>query len=108
MEHQNWLHQLDMLPGSESVYARRYKNTTNDASSIEWHLYDVYKIAPEYPLAIAKLGRVFDETTSSADKGKFRSPLDSMEVEARFYNKSSRDDLQGLKLKCGLVVSNFL
>lgn len=103
MEHLEWLHQLDMLPVSESVYGKQLMNAPEEKSSTEWQLYDVYKIAPQYPLAVSKLGRIFGETPDY--EREHWSPLDYMKVQPRFYNKSSRDDLQGLKLKCGLVVS---
>lgn len=88
-----------MLPVSESVYTERHINMSDE--SVDWILFDVYKIAPNFPLEISELGRISDEK-SIAD---YDVATTYMEVGSRFYNKSSRDDLKGLKIKCGLVVS---
>lgn len=104
MEHLEWLQQLDMLPVSELVYGKQLINAPANASFADWQLYDIYKIAPQYPLAVSTLGRVFGETPTPDYEREHWSPLDYMKVQPSFYNKSSRDDLQGLKLKCGLVV----
>lgn len=104
MEHQDWLITLDMLPISDFVYTKRCANYTEQSSPF-WALFDVYKIAPQYPLKISKLGRITNEPwVSNYSVANWPSQYDIV-VEPRFYNKSARNDLMGLKIRCGLVVS---
>lgn len=101
-DNQQWLSTLDMLPVSDAVYA-----TPNSNETIDWTLFDVYKIAPHFPLEISIFAYVFNSIEVEAKEGK--NPLEwaraRISVTAKFQSKSTRNDLKGLKLKCGLVVS---
>lgn len=104
MQHQDWLITLDMLPISELVYTKRFANDT-EQSPLFWMLFDVYKIAPQYPLEMSKIGRIINEpSVSNYGVANWPSPYD-IDMEPRFYNKSVRNDLMGLRIRCGLVVS---
>lgn len=94
---QEWLSTLDMLPISDAIFAKKY-NVAN--SGIDWILYDVYKIASDFPLEISTFGHIFDNEVNMAMK--YRSQR--LRIANKFLSKSTRDDLKGLKLTCARVV----
>lgn len=102
---------LDILPVSELVYAKRYYNI----SHIKWLLYDVYRIASNYPLIISLLGTISEkdniinnDTNENAECVDSDKILEMMNVELKitdkFQSEVTRKDLQGVQLKCGFVV----
>lgn len=96
-----------MLPISEVIFAYRHVNSFDD--NIDWILYDVYKIASQFPLEMLMYGNIFNKFALN-DRDQ-RCSADCTQncivIEKKFLNKSIRDDLKGLKLKCGLVVCIF-
>lgn len=94
-----------MLPLSEVKFA---KSMSNDSASMfmDWILFDVYKIAPDFPLEVSVYGYVFNKNT--IDYENLAKPQDAIyeriKITDKFQSKSTRNDLMGLKLKCGLVV----
>lgn len=91
-----------MGPISEVIFAKHWINSYN----VEWILFDVYKIALHYPLEVSKFGIVLAEISDTAVE--YQCPLDwlnqRLKIAKKFQSKSTRNDLKGLKLKCGLVV----
>lgn len=83
-----------MLPISEAIFAKKFHRSNSD---IDWILFDVYKIAPDYPLEVSVYGYTFDVSTMP-----FHG--DRIEITEKFRSKSARDNLKGLTLTCGLVV----
>lgn len=90
-----------MLPISEAMFAKRFRNTSN--SNIDWILFDVYKIAPHYPLEVSIYGYVFNEKINEISNYQ-TTYFQRLQVTDKFSSKSNRDNLKGLHLKCGLVV----
>lgn len=90
-----------MLPISEAMFAKKFPN--ND-QSIDWILFDVYQIAPNYPLKVSTYGYIFREGASNYTDNKPDGSSQHLQTTAQFLNKSIRDDLNGLQLVCGLVV----
>lgn len=90
---------------SEAIFARRSDND----STVKWTLYDVYKIAPNYPLEISLFGHLLFENymqTAGLDPICPAEMNDNrLILTKKFLSKSTRDDLKGLTLTCGLVVS---
>lgn len=82
-------------------------NNINMTAAIDWILFDVYKIASHFPLEVSVFAFVFGSTEVSAleFENSWSWAQRRVNVTAKFQSKSTRDDLQGLKLKCGLVVS---
>lgn len=103
MDHQQWLIALDMLPISEVMFAQK-SSSTNSESGIDWILYDVYKIASDFPLEISIYGLIFSKNTTIESNEAFEFPEQRLEIDAKFLSKSTRDDLKGVQLKCGFVV----
>lgn len=104
MNYQNTLQTWDILPISEVIFAKRM---SNDAP-VKWSLYDVYKIASTYPLQISLFGRLMLEHCAEAvhsESGCTENRNTRLILNEKFLKKSTRDDLQGLTLSCGLVVS---
>lgn len=93
-----------MLPISEAIFAKSYKNTSD--FNIDWILFDVYKIAPHYPLEVSTYGYIFNENIISDEENEVWQSFTTQRFRLadKFLSKSTRDDLKGLKLKCGLVV----
>lgn len=91
-----------MLPISDVKFAK----SINNKSNIDWILFDVYKIAPHYPLEVSIYGYVFNEHTVFNIKNPVYQTIEMQRVRIadKFLNKSLRDNLKGLKLTCGLVV----
>lgn len=108
--HQQWLSKLDMLPISEAMFAKRFKS--NSELLIDWILFDVYKIAASFPLVVSVYGFIHSNKTGVFKGDEFptsnqltQNTIDQrIQITDKFQSKSVRDDLQGLKLKCGLVV----
>lgn len=105
MKHQEWLETLNMLPISHFVYTKRNMNMNDEI--VDWSLFDVYRVAPQFPLEIRKFGHIFNESTNADYTAATGSPSKYIDVDKIFYNKSSRDDLKGLKIRCGLAVSRL-
>lgn len=75
---------------------------------VKWMLYDVYKIASKYPLQITLFGYIMFENyleTVDFDSTCSENRNARLIMADKFLSKSTRDDLQGLTLSCGLVVS---
>lgn len=94
---QEWLSTLDMLPISDAIFAKKY-DVAN--SGIDWILYDVYKIASDFPLEISTFGHILDNEVNTAMKYESQR----LRIANKFLSKSTRDDLKGLKLTCARVV----
>lgn len=80
---------------------------SND-TRVKWLLYDVYKVASSYPLQISLFGHILSESylvTLDLDSSCSENRNERMVLTEKFLSKSTRDDLQGLTLSCGLVVS---
>ncbi|XP_031620817.1 glutamate receptor ionotropic, delta-2-like isoform X2 [Contarinia nasturtii] len=93
-----------MLPISEAMFAKRFRNISDPA--IDWILFDIYKIAPHFPLEVSIYGHVFNKNTIinvNADNKMTKTQW--IQVTDKFTSKSNRDDLMGLQLKCGLVIA---
>lgn len=90
-----------MLPISEAMLAKDVRN--NSDANIDWILFDVYKIAADFPLQVSVYGYIFDGYNEN-DVVAEDSKHERIKVTDKFRSKSTRDDLMGLKLKCGLVV----
>lgn len=92
-----------MLPVSDAIYAMRY----GPAAVIGWILFDVYKIASQFSLEVSVFAFILSSIEVNALE--FDDPVEwaqqRVNVMEKFQSKSTRDNLQGLKLKCGLVVS---
>lgn len=98
-----------MLPVSDAIYAMCFSNTMDNSTVavIDWILFDVYKIASHFPLEVSVFAFILNSTVVNAHE--FDDPVEwaqqRVNVMAKFQSKSTRDNLQGLRLKCGLVVS---
>lgn len=103
MDHQQWLSALNMLPISEAMFAKKFQTTGTD-SNIDWILFDVYKIAPDFPLEVSIFGYIFNANAILYANNQSEFPHQRLQITAKFLSKSARDDLKGLHLKCGLVV----
>lgn len=103
-----WLKTLEMLPVSDAIYAMRFSNTMADV--VDWIFFDVYKIASHFPLEVSVFAFILSSTEVNAYE--FDDPVEwaqqRVNITAKFQNKSTRDNLQGLKLKCGLAVKCLL
>lgn len=86
-----------MLPISDVIFAKKFQNAN---SGIDWVLYDVYKIASDFPLEVSTYGHIFDNEVNTAIKYAYRR----LKITNKFLSKSTRDDLKGLKLTCARVV----
>lgn len=86
-----------MLPISDVIFAKKLHDTN---SGIDWILYDVYKIATDFPLEISTYGHIYDNEVATAIK----FPYQRLKITEKFLSKSTRDDLKGLKLTCARVV----
>lgn len=101
MDKKQWLSTLDMLPVSEAMFAKKFHDSN---ASIDWILYDVYKVAPDFPLQVSTYGYIFNASTNINS-----NPIDlragaRLQTTDKFRSKSVRDDLQGLQLTCGKAV----
>lgn len=94
---QKWLGTLDMLPISDAIFAKKY-HVAN--SGIDWILYDVYKIASDFPLEISTFGHILDNEVNTAMEYESQR----LRTANKFLSKSTRDDLKGLQLTCARVV----
>lgn len=106
MDQQQWLTTLNMLPISETMFANKFEHFANEPN-INWILFDVYKIAPNYPLEISTYGYIFKEPTINYTNNFTNDSTQRLQITTKFLSKSTRDDLKGLQLKCGLVVGIF-
>lgn len=97
-----------MLPISESMFAKRFKAKANSKSIIDWILFDVYKIASNYPLELSVYGFIYNKSGAITNNNSTQNEIERIQITDKFQSKSVRDDLQGLKLKCGLVVCILL
>lgn len=83
-------------------------NSTN--AVVDWILFDIYKIASHFPLEVSVFAFILSSTEVNAHE--FDDPVkwarQRVHVTAKFQSKSTRDNLHGLKIKCGLVVSVVL
>lgn len=96
-----------MLPISNVIFAKSYTNESN--SNIDWILFDIYKIATIFPLEVSIYGYIFLENTLGDDKNQTsnRFASERFMLADKFLSKSTRDDLKGLQLTCGLGVRIF-
>lgn len=95
---------LDIFPISEVIYAKRIRNET----LVNWLLYDVYKVAPNYPLQVSLFAHLMAEEYLEDDSLNATCPMNRnarVILAEKFLRKSTRDDLQGLRIKCGRAVS---
>lgn len=99
-----WLSTLDMLPISEAMFAKKFHNSN---SSVDWILFDVYKVASDFPLQVSTYGYIFNKSTNIDSNPTNLRDCDRLRTTDKFRSKSVRDDLQGLKLTCGKAVSIF-
>lgn len=90
---------LDMLPISDVIFAK--KNPNASSCGIDWILYDVYKIAHDFPLEISTYGHIMSNNEA---KEAIKYPYQQLKIMDKFLSKSTRDDLKGLKLTCARVV----
>lgn len=82
---------LKLLAISDAIYALR-----RNSSTIQWKLFDVYQIAPDYPLEISLFADLFE----CNETGNY-----VLAVADKFStNRTPRDNLKGLKLTCGEAV----
>lgn len=98
---------LNILPISEVIVAKR-KNVNATIKTAKWFLYDVYRIASNYPLEISLFGQIMNDVndTNIMDAECLtKEKNNKLSVTKKFLSKSTRDDLKGLTLTCGLVVS---
>lgn len=105
MDDQAWLITLDMLPVSDVIYA--IPNTNNKwNSTIDWIFFDIYKIAPNFPLEISIFAFIYNSNAVEIDEYDcpWKWAWQRVSVTPKFQSKSTRDDLKGLQLRCGLVV----
>lgn len=102
MDRQQWLSALNMLPISESIFVKKFQNI-DTGSNINWILFDVYKIAADFPLEVSIYGYIFNETIINSTNNE-HSTQQRLQITDKFLSKSTRDDLKGLQLKCGLAV----
>lgn len=93
-----------MLPISEAMLAKSFSDQSDGI--IDWILFDVYKIAPDFPLDVSVYGYILKENNAANEINSiYQEPVAKrIRVTDKFQSKSTRDDLMGLKLKCGLVV----
>lgn len=90
-----------MLPISQVIFTQMKNDST-------WILYDVYKVAPHFPLEISVFGYILPRENAlefdigCAAQQKYHSRV---QVVDKFQSKSTRNDLKGLKLMCGLVIA---
>lgn len=85
------------------MFAKRFRNNS-------WILYDVYKIAPHFPLEISIYGYLFNENnTMNVENAIYQTAeTQRIRISDKFSSKSVRNDLKGLKLRCGLGVCEIL
>lgn len=98
-----------MLPISEVMFAKTYKNDSEESNSeeaIDWILYDVYKVAPRFPLQVSIYGYLFNEAAALPwnNPEPISSEPQRIRITDKFLSKSARDDLQGLQIRCGYGV----
>lgn len=75
---------------------------------MKWLLFDVYKVAAKYPLEISLFATIFaEEDATDPYKADFAHKYnnESLRITDKFQRKSTRLDLKGLSLDCGLVAS---
>lgn len=63
-----------------------------------WLLYDIYKLASNFSVEISLFGTI---PTGN------RSEFVNLKLTEKFQRKSTRLDLKGIHLNCGLVVSIY-
>lgn len=104
--HHEWLTTLDMLPISDAKFAKSISN--NSDSTIEWVLFDIYKVASHFPLEVATYGYILNNNTIINIQNPAYQTIETQRIRIadKFLSKSLRDDLKGLRLTCGLVVRN--
>lgn len=83
-----------MLTSSEVIYAKRSSTNLTD-----WHLLDIYKVAPHFPMNVSLFGNVNSEMSIGAHQKS-----NEVELAVRPTTGSRRGNLQGLIIPCGLVV----
>lgn len=90
-----------MLPNSDVTFAKKFYNSN---SNIGWTLYDIYKIASDFPLEISTYAHILVDEATTPVKYTFQR----LKIMDKFFSKSTRDDLKGLKLRCARVVCTHL
>lgn len=85
-----------MLPISDVIFGKKENQS-------HWVLYDIYKIAIGRPLEVNVFGTIFALNTENETDIEGTSTR----LSYQFQGKSSRLNLQGISLNCGLVVSRF-
>lgn len=100
--YRNQLNQMGIFPISEVMFA----NKQPPASNLSWLLFDVYKVAANFPLEISVYAKIFNDY-EDLDNQWLNNKNWLIEIADKFRNKSTRLDLKGLALDCGLVVSNL-
>lgn len=97
-----------MLPISDVIFAKKSQDSNSGDGGIgigiEWILYDVYKIASDFPLEISTYGHIFDNEVNTPMK----YAQQRLKITNKFLSKSTRDDLKGLKLTCARVVCVYI
>lgn len=90
---------MDILPISEVIFAKKL-----NSDIIQWQLFDLYKIASDFPLKVLPFGTL-EISTVDGNECEAEIPSESiLKVTARVTTGSRRKDLEGLKIPCGLVV----
>lgn len=94
--------ELGIFPISEVMFARKQSPALN--TSYKWVLFDIYKIAAGWPLQISRFAYIFNEN-NKANSELTPHRDNQLILSDKFVRKSTRLDLKGLALDCGLVVS---
>lgn len=89
---------LIMLPVSQVMYAKQQKWKMGK----QWWLYDIYKISPNSSLEISLFG------TMTLNSFAYDEVLTPLRITDKFQSASTRKNLKGLILRCGLVVSDTI
>lgn len=76
------------------IYAKR--------TNLTWILFDIYKIAPEFPMNVSVFGAINSAVPTSAHES------DSVQLLMAATTGSRRANLQGLIIPCGLAVNDIL
>lgn len=92
-----FLDQLDILPNSEAVLAQHESQENN------WTLYDIYKVAYNHTLEMSVLAWINGKTN-----GETWSLAFGVRTNGKFHRTAIRKNLNGLRLRCGFLVSVIL
>lgn len=98
---------MGIFPISEVIFAKKQSSESN----LNWLLFDVYKVAENWPLEISIFARILNDHNvldSQCALSNYKNDKNGLlQITNKFQKKSTRLDLKGLALDCGLVVSVF-